>query len=85
MSLGNFLKSRQKKVAFAAQEDEDEDDNDEAMEEEIDFDTYKRQFEAELAEKIRLERQQDDEISERILAKAKGAKYKIEQDNQIIS
>lgn len=55
MSLGNFLKSRQKKkVAFAPQEGE-EDDEAEAMEE-IDFDTYKKQFEAEMAEKIKVER-----------------------------
>ena len=60
MSLGNFLKSRQKKkVAFAPQEEEDDADGDNVdddAEEEIDFDTYKRQFEAEMAEKIKMER-----------------------------
>ena len=67
-------------MAFAPEEDEDDE-----AEEEIDFETYKKQFEAEMAEKIRLARQDEGELSEQMLAKAKGAKYKVEEDNQIIS
>lgn len=86
--LLDVLKSRRKKqMAF----DDDGQPNadladDGVAEEEIDFETYKKQFEAEMADKIRLERIDEQSMSDRILEKAKGLKYKIEEDdNQIIS
>lgn len=62
--IANLLgdESRQKKkVAFASQEDEDDDA--EGMEE-IDFETYKKQFEAEMAEKIKLAARRAGDVRE---------------------
>ena len=43
-------------------------------EDEIDFETYKKQFEKEIAEKIKFERVTEHIVSQRLLDKAKGIK-----------
>lgn len=52
----NLKRSRKRKVAFAQEIVVDGDDDDDDAEGEIDFETYKKQFEAEIAEKIKIEK-----------------------------
>ena len=68
-------------MAFAEEVGNDLED---ARSQEIDFETYKKEFEAELAQKINLERQQGRDLTEARLAKAKGHQYNLDE-NQIIS